>query len=103
MVASIQGGVWNFFLIGQNRLTNQRSGMILEVQIRSFGARQSFHFQKIPGGLNINIFFENWYKASFYNKVQKQKYKFEIRLLKSTILDPQKVRFWVLKKTSPKN
>ena len=42
--------------------------MILEVQIRSFGAHtrgapahacQSFHFQKIPGGLNINIFFEN--------------------------------------------
>ena len=26
-----QGGVWNFFLIGQNRSTNQRSGMILEV------------------------------------------------------------------------
>ena len=46
-----------FFLIGQNRSTNQRSDMIFEVQIQSFGARQSFHFQKIPGGLNINIFF----------------------------------------------
>ena len=30
-------------------------------------ARHSFHFQKIPGGLNINIFWENWHKASFYN------------------------------------
>ena len=50
------------FLIGQNRSTNQRSGMILEVQIQIFGARarahshQSFHFQKIPGGPNISIF-----------------------------------------------
>ena len=33
-----QGGVWKFFLIGQNRSTNQRSGMILEVQIQNFGA-----------------------------------------------------------------
>ena len=41
-------------------------------------ARQSFHFQKTPGGLNINIFCENWYEASLYNKEQSQKYKFEI-------------------------
>ena len=44
--------------------------MILEVQIQIFGGRasarhalartqQSLHFQKIPGGLNINIFPEN--------------------------------------------
>ena len=51
------GGV-EFILIGQNRSSNQRSRMVLEVQIRSFGAHvgQSFHFQKIPGGPNINIF-----------------------------------------------
>ena len=41
------------------------------------GARASkFSFSKIPGCLNINIFFLNWYKASFYNEVQTQKYKF---------------------------
>ena len=40
--------------------------------------RQSFHFQKIPGGLNINILCENLYKSSFYKKEQTQKYKFEI-------------------------
>ena len=72
-----------FCLIGQNRSTNQSSGMILEVQIQNFsalalGAHQSFSFQKIPGGPNINIFCENWYEASFYNKEQMQKYKFEI-------------------------
>ena len=44
-----------FFFIGQNRSTNRRSGMILEVQIQNFG-RQSFNFRKIPGGSNINIF-----------------------------------------------
>ena len=40
-------------------------------------ARQIFHFQKIPGGLNINFFFENWYKASFSHNVQTQKNKFQ--------------------------
>ena len=42
----------------QKTALNQRSGMILEVQIQIFGtpAGQSFHFQKILGGLNINIF-----------------------------------------------
>ena len=63
------------FLIGQNR-----SSKILEVQFQNLGARsrQSFHFQKIPGHPNINIFFENWQEASFYIKEQTQKYNFEI-------------------------
>ena len=59
--------------------------MILEVQIQNFGAcrtpaheLQSFHFQKIPGGVNINIFCENGHEASFYIKEQTQKNKFEI-------------------------
>ena len=58
--------------------------MILEVKFQNFGEgapahmRQSFHFQKIPGGPNINIFCENWHEASFYIKEQTQKYKFEI-------------------------
>ena len=61
------------------------SGMILEVQIQSFSvlsspaqALQSFHFQKIPGDLKINIFCENWHEASFYIKGQSQKISFEI-------------------------
>ena len=43
------------FLIEQNRSTNQRAGMILEVQIQNFGERapvrthQSFHFKKFQG------------------------------------------------------
>ena len=49
----------NFF-ISQNRSTNQRSGMILDIQIQIFGACQGMHvkvfiFKKIPGGPNINI------------------------------------------------
>ena len=35
-------------------------------------SRQSFHFQKIPQGLNINIFCENLHEASFYIKQQVQ-------------------------------
>ena len=34
-----QGGVWTFLLIGQNRSSNQRSGMNLEVQFHNFRAR----------------------------------------------------------------
>ena len=41
------------------------------------------------------IFFcENQHEASFYIKEQMQKYKFEIWVLKTTILDPQKARFF---------
>ena len=55
-------------------------------------ASQSFHFQKIPGGQNINIFCENWHETSFYIKEQTQK-KCEILLLKATILDPRIIFF----------
>ena len=51
--------VWSveFLLIGQNRSSNQRSGMILEVQFQNFGAGvKVFIFKKIPGGPNINFF-----------------------------------------------
>ena len=49
--------VWKFLLIGQNRSTNQRSGMILEAQIQIFEARKrkSFHLKKNPRVPNINI------------------------------------------------
>ena len=70
--------------------------MILEVQIQIFGqpAQQSFHFQKFRG-LNINIFLWNRHEASFYIKEQTQKNKFEIWVLKTTILDPRKSEFLV--------
>ena len=52
--------------------------MILEVQFQNLAhARQSFHFQKIPGALKLIFFCENWQGASFYIKEQAQKYKFE--------------------------
>ena len=49
--------------------------MILEGQIQIFGALAAkFTFSKIPGGLNINMFFcENWHEASFYIKEQRRK------------------------------
>ena len=62
--------------------------MIFKVKIQIFGEPaprapapegQSFHFQKFPGGPNINIFltvtffYENWHGASFYIKKQTQK------------------------------
>ena len=51
--------------------------MILEGQIQIFGALAAkFTFSKIPGGLNINMFFcENWHEASFYIKEQRRKTK----------------------------
>ena len=75
------GWKMEIFLIGQNRSTNQRSGMILpvEVQIQIFGAHAKFSFSKVFQGAQILIFFdENWQGASLYIKEQTQKYKFEI-------------------------
>ena len=45
--------------------------------MRGSAARKSFHFKKIPGGPNINIFCKNWHEASFYIKEQTQKYKYK--------------------------
>ena len=48
------------------------------------------------------VFFdENWHVASFYIKKQTQKYKFEILLLKSTILAPRKSAFLVFGENPP--
>ena len=85
--------------------------MILEVQIQNLGVRalgapvntrQSFHFWKIPGGLNINIFCENWYEASSYNKKQTQKYEFKFEFQNYFIFTPEKAHFWFLKKNTQK-
>ena len=52
---------------------------------------QSFHFKKIPGGLNIFFFFfENRHEASFYIKEQTQKKKFNFKFYK--------LLFWTLEK-----
>ena len=81
--------------------------MILEVQIQIFGARalahtcHGFHFQKIPGAHILIFFDENWHGASFYIKEQTQKYKYEIILLKCTILDPWKSSFLVVEENTP--
>ena len=77
---------------------NQRSGVILEVQIQNFGAlapetRHSFHFQKIPRGLNINIFLEKL----------AQSFLLHFFSLKKKIFYPEKAGFWFLKKNPPKN
>ena len=49
------------------------------------------------------FFCENRHTASFNIKEKTQKYKFEIWVLKTTILDPQKARFWFLLKNPPTN
>ena len=59
-IAGHLGGVWTCFVIRQNRSTNQGSVIILEVQIRIFGARSSkFSISKIP---DMNILCGNWQK-----------------------------------------
>ena len=70
--AYVVGWSVEFFFLGQNRSSNQRSGMILEVQIQNFGAGAcalKLSFWKNPGGLNINNFCE----TSFYIEEQMQK------------------------------
>ena len=66
MLTYVIGWSVEFFLIGKNRASNQRSGMILEVQIRNFGARaiasagarlSKFSFSKNSRGLKYEYFF----------------------------------------------
>ena len=61
------------FFVWAEQVKWPKVGMILEVPIQSFGACKRIKvviFKTIPGGLDINNFCENWYKASFYNKEQ---------------------------------
>ena len=85
--------------------------MILEVQIRSFGAgarrapaheHQSFHFQKIPGGLNINIFLKIGIKLPFTIKYKRRNTNFKFEFQNYFIFTPEKARFWFLKKNTHK-
>ena len=67
-------------------------------------AHQSLHFEKIPGGPNIDIILcENWHAAFIYIREQTQKNKFDIWVLKITILDPRKSGFYVFEKNTPQN
>ena len=47
------------------------------------------------------IYCENWHEASFYIKEQTQKNKFEIWVLKTTILDPWKSASLVFEEKHP--
>ena len=60
-----------FFLIGQNRSSNQ-------VQIQNFGTRRRMRvkvliFKKFQGAQILLFFCENWHEASFNIKEQTQK------------------------------
>ena len=71
--------------------------MILEVQIQNFRSSvKVFIFKKFQEAQMLIFFCENWHEASFYIKELTQKNKFEIWLLKTTILDPRKSLFLVL-------
>ena len=61
-----------------------------------------FILKKFQGAQILIFFDENWNGASFYINEQTQKYKYEIWLLKSTILDPQKSAFWVFEENPHK-
>ena len=58
--------------------------------------------KKFQGAQILILFGEYWHEASFYIKKQTQKYKFEIWLFKSTILDPRKSAFWGFKENPKK-
>ena len=60
-----------------------------------------FILKKLQGAQILIFVGENWHEASFYIKKQTQKYKFEIWLLKTTILDPQKSAFLVFEEKPP--
>ena len=61
-----------------------------------------FILKKLQGAQILIFVVENWHEASFYIKKQTQKYKFEIWLLKSTILDQRKSAFLVYEEKKPK-
>ena len=102
--------MWTFIFICQNRSSNQRSGIILEVQIQNFGARGAhwrtcvkvFIFKKFQGAQILLFFCENWHEASFYNKEQTQKYKFKIWVLKLFYFYPRKRAFLVFEEKHKK-
>ena len=79
--------------------------MSLEVQIQILArTQQSFHFQKIPGGLNINIFFVKVsMKLPFTLKNKRIKTNLKFDFSKVLSWTPEKARFWFYKKNPPTN
>ena len=100
--------MWKFFLIGHNRSTNQRSGMILEVQIRNFGARagaraSKFSFSKNSRGFKYQYFFlKIGMKLPFTIKYKRRNTNFKFEFQNYFIFTPEKARFWFLKKNTQK-
>ena len=93
------------FFIGQNRSTNQRSGMILEVQIQNFGARSTcspkFSFSKNSRGLKIPIFFVKiGMKLPFTIKNKGIHTNLRFAFKNYFIFIPEKASFWFLKKNT---
>ena len=105
---------WGIFFIGQNRSSNHRLGMISEVQIQILACQhehQSFHFQQIPGSLNI-FFFWKLAQSFFYIKEKLRFYNIcasivlkakTEKIKKKNWVTPKKECLWVWKTILEKN
>ena len=82
-----------------NLFSSVRTGQLTKGQVW-FSAPQSFHFQKIPGGPNINFY---WWKLAWSFLLHKKNAEIQIWiwLLKSTNMDPQKSGFLVFEENPP--
>ena len=79
------------------------SSLNIQQEKESFHARNSFHFQKIPVGLNINIcYVKICLKLPFTLKNKLKENKNEIWVLKITVLNPRKSAFLVFEEKTPK-
>ena len=67
---------------------------------QNFGVRAIARWSKFSFSKNFDA---NLHEASFYIKEQTHKYKFEIWLFKSAILDPQKSALLIFEENPPKN
>ena len=66
-------------------------------EIPNSSVRQSFHFQQIPGGPNINIFLMKiGIELPFTLKNKHRKTTLKLVFLKVPFWTPEKVRFWFL-------
>ena len=103
-----QGGVWKFF---QNRSSNQRSGMILEVfskilaRVRAAGAgarASKFSFFKKFQGAQIYFFMQIGMELPFTLKNKDINTNLKFYFLIVPFQTPKNMRFWFLQKTHPK-
>ena len=82
--------------------------MILEVQIQNFGTEAGacalkFSVKKIPGGLNNNIFCENWHEALPFTLKLKCNKKIRSLSFKNYYFVPPKNMFLVFEKNTRTN